>query len=551
MDNIIDYLKWMGRFSFDELPFSDVDAVCLCQAAYYDLALIEDYPDLPLTLSGHYDRVAAERHMDVNVSGVFANQTTAEFFKLLAKSKRFSGLKVVDYSEKLDEKKAIQFCAVTFLREGDFSFVAFRGTDDTLTGWREDFMICFERTSAQKMAYEYAKAHIRDGVRNYLGGHSKGANMALYASCLLDYDAWNKVERVYMLDGPGICPEVMSTTETARVNRRATSIQPEFCIIGKLFEPQISHTVIVESSQEGFMQHDLLSWGVDHGKLKRLKQHDAASESVSSIINGWVVDISTEERKIFVNELFDSLADNGCKTVEDFSKIGVAGFENILVSLLGATDATKKAVTSLPTHFLFGRAFQDIGQDGFFNWVKHNVIAKSVSYIVIGVFFILASNYLLEMAAKVVFIGLTLVEIVFTIRQLYKNNWEFFRLRYRMYLCISMIIISIVVLIRSQAVYILGSVLFGVMALIFTFFSLDAAINDKEDNIWKRIVHIFEAVISSVYGIGFLLIPSENIFTYIWGVGAAMIVDGVFRIVIAFVPFFKNTKSKRPLRRRK
>ena len=546
MDNIVDYLKWMGRFSFDELPFSEADAICLSQAVYYDLALIENYPDLPLTLSGHYDRVTAERHITVNVAGTFASETTAEFFRLLAKSRRFSQLKVIDYSEKLDEKKAIQFCAVTFLREGDFSFIAFRGTDDTLTGWKEDFMICFQRTSAQRMALEYAKAHIRDGVKNYIGGHSKGANMTLYASCMLDYDLWNKVERIYLLDGPGICPEVMSTTEIARVNRRATSITPAFCLIGKLFEPQISHSVIVDSSQEGFMQHDLFSWGIDHGKLKRLKEHTAESENISSIINGWIADITPEEREVFVTELFDGLQNNGCRTVADFSKLGAAGFENILVSMLGASDATKKAVTSLPTHFLFGRAFKDIGKIGFFEWVKRNVVAKSIGYILIGVFFIIASEYLLEIAAKVVFAALTLIEIVFTIRQMYKNNWEFFRLRYRMYLCISMIIICLVVMFRSQAVYILGSVLFGVIALIFTFVSLDAAVNDKEDNLWKRIIHVFEAVISSVYGISFLVIPSENIFKYIWGVGAAMIVDGAFRIVIAYVPFFKRTgKPKR------
>lgn len=297
------------------------------------------------------------------------------------------------------------------------------------------------------------------------------------------------------------------------------------------------------------MQHDLFSWGIDHGKLSRVKEHDAESESISSIINGWVADISTEERKTFVSELFESLDQNGCKTVEDFSKLGAVGFENILVGMLGASDATKKAVTTLPTHFLFGRAFKDIGKLGFFQWAKNNVIAKSVILIVLGLFFIIASKYLLEIAAKVVFTGLTLIEIAFSIRQLYKNHWEFFRLRYRMYLCISMIIICGVVLFKSQAVYILGSVLFGVIALIFTFVTLDAAVNDK--NPWKRVVHIVESVISSAYGISFLLIPSENIFTYIWGVGIVLIFDGVFRILIAYVPFFKKTAQKKTPRRRR
>lgn len=368
---------------------------------------------------------------------------------------------------------------------------------------------------------------------------------------MMDLELWSKVERVYILDGPGICPQVMNTTEVARVNRRVTQIQPEFCIIGKFFESQISHTIIVASSQEGFLQHDLFSWGIEYGRLKRVKDHSPESEDISSIINDWVTDISTEERKVFVTELFDSLDKNGCKTVADFSELGVAGFENILVSMLGASDATKKAVTTLPTHFLFGRAFKDIGANGFFDWVKKNVLVKSILLIVLGIFFILASKYLLEIAAKSVFTALTLVEIVFTIRQLYKNNWEFFRLRYRIYLCISMLIICLVVLFQKQAVFILGSVLFGVIALIFTFVSLDAAVNDTEDDRWKRIIHVFEAILSFSYGISFLLIPSENIFKYIWGVGIALIFDGVFRIVIAYVPFFRRTRNKLKSRRRR
>ena len=169
--------------------------------------------------------------------------------------------------------------------------------------------------------------------------------------------------------------------------------------------------------------------------------------------------------------------------------------------------------------------------------------------IAIGIFFIVAKDNLLATSAKFVFTGLTLIEIVFTLRQLYKNNWEFFRLRYRMYLCISMIIICLVVLLRDQAVYILGSVLFGVIALIFTFVSLDAAINDKEDNLWKRIIHILEALISSGYGISFLLIRSDRIFRYIWGVGIAMIIDGILRIVIAYVPLFSRKGKPKRTRR--
>ncbi len=548
MDNIIDYLKWMGRFSFEELEFSEADAIVLCEASYFDLKLFGQYTDLPLKLSALYDRIASERHVNVNISGTWASASTAEFFKLFAKSRRFSDLRVIDYVEHSDREQAIQFSAVTFEREGDFSFIAFRGTDDTMTGWKEDFMICFQKTQAQSLALEYAKEHIKDGLKNYIGGHSKGGNMALYACCMLSYELWDKIEQVYLLDAPGLCEEVMNTSEIARVNRKTTSVRPAFCVIGKLFEPKLNHTIIVDSPIEGVMQHDLFSWGIDHGRLKRVREFVPESENLSEMINGWVSGITIGEREVFVNELFDNLAQNGCATVEDFSKLSVDTIENIAVSMLGTSASTKRAVASLPVKAIFGDTFRDIRRNGFVQWVHKNVIPKSIAMILVGVFCIIAPDYLLELFAKLVFVAVTVAEMIFTVKQLIKAKWNFLNLRYRMYLCISMIIVCIVVLLRDQAMYILGSVLFGVVAMIVTFVSVDKAIGERQD-LFKRIVYIFESVVSGGFGIAFLIIPSEHIFRYIFGVGIALIIDGVFRLVIRYVPFFRDyrkaTKKKK------
>ena len=212
-------------------------------------------------------------------------------------------------------------------------------------------------------------------------------------------------------------------------------------------------------------------------------------------------------------------------------------------------DRATKAVTSLPTHFLFGGAFKDIRRLGFYQWAKQNVLVKSIALILVGVFLIIATDYFLTIATKVVFVVMTVIEIVFSVKQFHKNRWQIFNVRYRMYLCISMIIICVVVLLRDQALFILGSVLFGVLALIFTFLTLDAAINSKDDSIWKRVIHFFESAVSAAYGISFLIIPSENVFKHVWGVGISLIIDGVFRLVIAYVPYFRKTSPRRTLRK--
>ena len=121
-------------------------------------------------------------------------------------------------------------------------------------------MISFRRTEAQEMALRYARAHLAPGRRWMLGGHSKGGNLALYAACLLEEELWQRVDHVYLLDGPGLCPEVMDVNCTERIEGKTTRIIPAFCVIGKLFEPNITDTRIVRSSALGPMQHNLGPW---------------------------------------------------------------------------------------------------------------------------------------------------------------------------------------------------------------------------------------------------------------------------------------------------
>ena len=92
----------------------------------------------------------------------------------------------------------LQFSAVCFHGK-NWSFLAFRGTDSTLAGWKEDFQISVARTGAQELAYEYAEKHLTGKQKWYIGGHSKGGNLALYAACMLSPEQWDKVERMYLL----------------------------------------------------------------------------------------------------------------------------------------------------------------------------------------------------------------------------------------------------------------------------------------------------------------------------------------------------------------
>ena len=267
-------------------------------------------------------------------------------------SKRFGELTMSDYYDIFRPDPPLQFSAVCFHDDTDFSFLAYRGTDNSLAGWKEDFMISFMRTEAQELALRYARKHVQKGRRWYIGGQSKGSNLALYAACLLEKEKWDAVEQLYLLDGPGFCPEVLDPYLLEHIDAKTTQIVPRFCIIGKLFAPEITNTKIVCSSAAGFMQHALITWGVDHGGLAESAEHDAESLIANEAIDEWITGISQTDRKVFVDELFDTLSAGGAETLDEIRTGGREGLEAIVKRLAEASETTKRTLTNLPKYMM-------------------------------------------------------------------------------------------------------------------------------------------------------------------------------------------------------
>ena len=528
MDTIFDYVKWMGDFSFEDKAFCEIDAMVLSVLSYYDFKLFDSSGSSPLTLRETCRKVASERRLPPPFSAR-TEVPVKEFLELAAKSPRFGSLLLRDYTETLDHERAVQFAAVTFEKKGDFSFIAFRGTDDTLAGWKEDFMISFTRTAAQEMALNYTKEHIVPGERNFIGGHSKGANLALYSAAHLRFDTWDHVEQVYILDGPGFCDEVLDTSTIEHVNRRATRIIPEYCVIGELFEPPISNTVIVGSCEKSFMQHDLFSWGIDHGKLLTVKDLDPQAKRMNDFLNGWIEDVSQKERKVFVDEIFDALSADGARTVEDVVKKGVKGYENTLVKILGSSKETRKTVAALPAQAALGSTVHHIRKLGILKWLDECHVAKCVILIAVGLFFIIASNRALEITAMILFAMLALAELFFTGYRLYKSKWDFSTAKERLILLIILIAICIVVLLKENALFMFGSILYGVFAIVLAFRQTSKAITQKDDFV-MRVIHALEAALLLIYGVSSLIASYESVYGMALSIGILLIADGVLRL---------------------
>ena len=370
MDHLVDYIQWMGDLSFSALPVSELDALVLCMLSYYDLSPLFEKKNRAAVPVRDCLRLIEEDKVRVMLVG--RDRGFRQILECAARSERYGSLMMRNYVDILRQEPPLQFSAVTFCAPS-FSFVAFRGTDDSLAGWEEDFMISFTITEAQKLAAEYLRRALKRKKPCYIGGHSKGSNLALVSACSLPVNLWEQVEHLYLLDGPGICPEVMDDSSIRRIDGKTTKIQPVFSVVGKLFEPQISDARIVQSSASGFVQHSLDTWGIDHGKLLLAEAHHPRSVWINEIMSSWIGGISQEDRVVFVQELFDALGADGVSSLAEIEERGVGGFEAILLKLFTSSEVTRKTLGDLPKRAILGDYYDAITQKGLTAWLKESI----------------------------------------------------------------------------------------------------------------------------------------------------------------------------------
>mgnify|MGYP000956683051 CR=1 FL=1 len=323
MANIIDYIEWRGDLSFSAVPFNDIDALILCQISYLDFSGIvsERFKEyITLDDAASLFRSAKDFSKRRKV-GAMINSQTVELLFAAASSKRFGDVKACGYTARFDLQKEEQFSATTFLTGDKHAFVAFRGTDDTIIGWKEDFnMGVLETVPAQTDALGYltgAMKSIRGRFR--VGGHSKGGNLAIYAGANIAGKFKKRIACVYNNDGPGFREETVASPEFRELVPKIRSFYPQLSIVGMLFSHAGSYTV-VESEQSGIMQHDPFSWHLTKDGFVSLSGFDPASKWFHDTFNAWFLELPDAERSRFVTTLFKVLEATDAKTNSELEK---------------------------------------------------------------------------------------------------------------------------------------------------------------------------------------------------------------------------------------
>ncbi len=534
MDSIKDYILWTQDLDFTQKPFDDADALVLCALAYLDMGALfaEDAPNTPALR----DCLPYVESGEARIKMVVDDCVDMGIYLAAVQSRRFGTLRIRHYVDTVDENKSMQFSAVCF-EHNDFCFIAFRGTDNSLVGWKENFMMSCTLTPAQLAAADYLQKTLPDRQKTcYIGGHSKGANLALYAALHMEEGTLYHIARIYLLDGPGICPDVMQLEDNSLLAEKIHRIIPVFSIIGRMYDRSWGTCSIVRSHADFLAQHDLLSWGIEHGKLAAAEQGDSTAVWLSDNLMHWIEGHNLENRSIFIQEFFDALMNEGGSTVQELSAKGIEGLEAIFIKLMGASAVTKIALAQLPEKALFEDHLESIDPQTVHNIVNvcKNPIIQCLALVLLGFTMLFSTEHFIEFVVMAMLLFIALLQSANTFKKLYRSNWNIEQNRERIYISITMFIVCAVLYLKEHALFMIGSLLFGIVCLLLTAFSIMKLKKAKGDHFMYGIL-VLEILSTALMGIQFLLLPEAALFYHNLAVGRLLVVDGVLRLLYFFI----------------
>jgi len=312
--NMFDYLKWRGDLSFTQDPPNAVDALIFSALIYIRYGgCVEQEPNSPVLL-----RTAAEAFFCLpDHESRVRVKNDLDLLHEAAKTTRFGFTQLIKYRDMLIPEQETQFAAVTFLLDDGSAFVAFRGTDSTLVGWKEDFNMTFQQTiPAQRLAAQYVREVAAEySVPMRLGGHSKGGNLAVFAAARSSPMVQQHILDVYNHDGPGFTKYMMGDPGYLAMVPRIRTYVPQSSVIGMLLEHEEPYTVI-RSKTVSLLQHDPYSWELMGREFIRMQEITEESRFVDAALKNWFADMTNQER----NQLVDAM----------FALLGTGGVENAL-----------------------------------------------------------------------------------------------------------------------------------------------------------------------------------------------------------------------------
>lgn len=351
MEHITDYLKKYGDIPFSKRSFSDVDALILAQFSYLKFnGLVPKLTDQEKSIS------VLEMKEKMDESIFFSDERYEKDNRLLFEGMsggcRFQNMKCNFFADILDEEVETQFSAITCYPENTLPVLVYRGTDENIVGWKEDFNMAFRKPVAgQRLAALYMnQVGLRLDGAFMVCGHSKGGNFAVYSSMNAMQSIQDRIKAIYSFDGPGFRPEILQSEDFNKIEERVYKLIPHSSLVGMILENHENYKV-VESSSIGVLQHNPYTWLLNDNEFKWTDDIYKGTKFMNHTVNEWILKLDDEELNTFITTLFTIIEGSEAKTTIEVSLDWKKSLPGIITAMKNVDEETKEAVQKILLQF--------------------------------------------------------------------------------------------------------------------------------------------------------------------------------------------------------
>lgn len=229
-----------------------------------------------------------------------------KMWEAIRKSKRFSEVLLIRFDSRFIPEDEMQFAGGCFAF-GDIGIVAFRGTDATLVGWKEDFNLCLEKPVPSQLAAACFLTEVLDKYRFFsrieVCGHSKGGNLAMFSACMPEERYLDRINGITAFDAPGMSHYVLNSAGWKKQQSKIVSYIPESSVIGLLMGHNENKTII-DSETIGIMQHNPFTWKIENDHFVTVGDTTFYSRFVNGTLSEFLNGCTIEQRRVLIDCIF-------------------------------------------------------------------------------------------------------------------------------------------------------------------------------------------------------------------------------------------------------
>ena len=352
MANIFDYLTDVQYDSFYDLPLNELDILAFTELTYLPF---DNLLEQPINrLSDVATRVPRETNM-------LTNKERLQLLDQLSQHKRFKNSKLSNFVNEVDTEQQKQFAAMTYRLDLDTYLIVFRGTDDSIIGWKEDFhMTYMKEIPAQKHAIEYLEEFFTQHPKQkvIVAGHSKGGNLAVYAASQIQSELQEKISSVYTYDAPGLQAHLTETTGYQDVIPKIHRFVPQGSVIGMMLEVPDTPIVVKSMALGGIAQHSTFSWQTEDNHFVQLEAISSESLQIKDTLKEWVDSVPDEELELYFDLFFGTILESGISSINELSSKNAIDHVRQLVSQAQTLEPEQVEILKNLTQLLLDARFQ-------------------------------------------------------------------------------------------------------------------------------------------------------------------------------------------------